>query len=382
MIKILTVIGARPQIIKAAALSRCIKESYSSEIKELIVHTGQHYDQNMSQIFFDELGIPKPNMNLSVGSGNHGVQTAKMIEGLEEILIAEQPDAIVVYGDTNSTLAAGVAASKLHVPIVHIEAGLRSYNKKMPEEVNRIMCDHASTLLFSPTKAGIENLIKEGFKTTNLQPYTMNNPGIFHCGDIMYDNSLHFSKLSDQQSTVLDDNDIEKDKFVLSTIHRNDNTDIPERLSGIFEAILEIIENHNISFVLPLHPRTNKLLKQNTSAELYLNIKSEKRLKIIPPVSFLDMIALEKNAKIIVTDSGGVQKEAFFFKKPCVILRPETEWVELVSCGAAKIVGWHKDKIISAFNDYYTTTNVSFPPLFGDGKAASFMCAKMIETFE
>jgi len=382
MIKILTVIGARPQIIKAAGLSRCIKESFSSEITELIVHTGQHYDQNMSQVFFDELGIPKPNMNLSVGSGNHGAQTAKMIEGLEEILLAEKPDAIVVYGDTNSTLAAGVAASKLHVPIVHIEAGLRSYNKKMPEEVNRIMCDHTSTLLFSPTKAGLNNLIKEGFKTSNEQPYTMDNPGIFHCGDIMYDNSLHFSKLSDEQSTVLNDNAIEKGNYVLSTIHRNDNTDIPERLSGIFEAILEIIENHDISFVLPLHPRTNKLLEQNTSAELYAKIKAEKRLKIIEPVSFLDMIALEKNAKLIVTDSGGVQKEAFFFKKPCVILRPETEWIELVSCGAAKIVGWHKERIISAFNAYYNNNDIEFPELFGDGKAAAFMCEKMLETFD
>lgn len=380
--KIITVIGARPQIIKAAGLSRAIKEGFSDQIEEIIVHTGQHYDANMSNVFFEELGIPLPNYNLSVGSGKHGQQTAKMIEGIEEILEKEKPDAIVVYGDTNSTLAAGVAASKIHVPIVHIEAGLRSFNKKMPEEINRIMCDHASTLLFSPTKAGVENLEKEGFNLSAQQPYNVDNPGVFHCGDIMYDNSLHFSKLSDEQSNLLKDHELEKNNYVLTTIHRNDNTDQPERLSGIFEAILEIINTNDVQFVLPLHPRTAKLLETNTIGDLYARIKAESRLKIIPPVSFLDMIALEKNAKIIVTDSGGVQKEAFFFKKPCVILRPETEWVELVSCGAAKIVGWNRIDIVNAFDYYFNNEDVSFPALFGNGKAGKFMCEQMIASFE
>ncbi len=379
--KIITVIGARPQIIKAAGLSRAIKENFSKEMEEVIIHTGQHYDENMSNVFFTELGIPKPNYNLNVGSGKHGQQTARMIEGIEEILEKEIPDAIVVYGDTNSTLAAGVAAAKMHIPIVHIEAGLRSYNKKMPEEINRIMCDHASTLLFSPTKAGVDNLVKEGFKCNAEPPYSMDHPGVFHCGDIMYDNSLFFSKLSDQQSNVVKENSLEPNNYVLSTIHRNDNTDQPERLSGIFEAILELIEKHNIQFVLPLHPRTAKLLETNTSSELYAKIKSEKRLKVIEPVSFLDMIALEKNAKIIVTDSGGVQKEAFFFEKPCVILRPETEWVELVACGAAAIVGWHKDKIVTAFDHFISSKDIKFPSLFGDGQSGKFMCEKMIESF-
>ncbi len=382
MIRIITVIGARPQIIKAAGLSRAIKEYFSSEIEEIIIHTGQHYDENMSNVFFTELGIPQPNYNLNVGSGSHGKQTAKMIEGIEEILEKEKPNAIVVYGDTNSTLAAGIAASKIHVPIVHIEAGLRSYNKNMPEEVNRIMCDHASTLLFSPTKAGVANLAKEGFDLSAKPPYTMDNPGVFHCGDIMYDNSLYFSKLSDENSSVLADNNLQKDNYVLSTIHRNDNTDQPARLSGIFEAILEIIEKHDIEFVLPLHPRTAKLLETNTIDDLYQRIKKEARLKIIEPVSFLDMIALEKNSKIIVTDSGGVQKEAFFFKKPCVILRPETEWVELVSCGAATIVGWERDRIVQAFDRYYGNTKVDFPQLFGDGFAGKFMCEQMLANFK
>lgn len=381
MIKIITIIGARPQIIKAAGLSRAIRNKFSTQITEVIVHTGQHYDQNMSEVFFSELGIPQPNYNLSVGSGNHGEQTAKMIEGIENILLLEKPNAIVVYGDTNSTLAAAVAASKLHVPIVHIEAGLRSRNKKMPEEINRIMCDHVSTLLFSPTKAGVINLEKEGFDLNAIGPYNMDNPGVFHCGDIMYDNSLHFSQLSDSQSSVLADNELVKGGYILSTIHRNDNTDQPERLSSIFEAILEIIEKYDISVVLPLHPRTAKLLQTNTKVGLYERIQAEPKLKIIEPVSFLDMIALEKNAKIIVTDSGGVQKEAFFFEKPCLILRPETEWVELVECGAAEIVGFEKQKIVNSFDKFMNSNSIKFPALFGDGKAGEFMCEKIVASF-
>lgn len=380
--KIVTIIGARPQIIKAAGLSRAIRMFFSDRIEEVIVHTGQHYDQNMSEVFFEELGIPRPNFNLNVGSGNHGAQTAKMITGIEEILLDEQPNAIVLYGDTNSTLAGAIAASKIHVPIVHIEAGLRSYNKSMPEEINRIMCDHASTLLFSPTKAGVDNLLKEGFKLNQSAPYSADQPGVFHCGDIMYDNSLYFSELSEERSNVLIDNGLQKGEYVLSTIHRNDNTDQPERLTSIFEGILEIISKHEIDFVLPLHPRTAKQMEMNLSIELRASIQSEKRLKLIAPVSFLDMINLEKNAKLIVTDSGGVQKEAFFFNKPCIILRPETEWVELVECGAAKIVGWDKELIVSSFEHFMTATDLNFPPLFGDGEAGKFMCEKMLESLK
>lgn len=379
--KIVTVIGARPQIIKAAGLSRAIKENFPEQIEEVILHTGQHYDQNMSEVFFAELGIPKPNINLNVGSGGHGEQTAKMIEGIEKTLLQEKPDAIVLYGDTNSTLAGAIAASKIHVPIVHIEAGLRSFNKLMPEEINRIMCDHASTLLFSPTYAGVSNLKQEGFNLENAAPYHVDNPGVFHCGDIMYDNSLYFSELSDQQSLILENVALTSGEYVLSTIHRNDNTDDPVRLSGIFEAILTLIAKHNLDFVLPLHPRTKKQMEQNLSHDLKGRIEQEHRLKLIDPVSFLDMIALERNARIIVTDSGGVQKEAFFFQKPCVILRPETEWIELVDCGAAQIVGWHKDKIVAAFDHYMAESEILFPPLFGDGKAGVFICEKMLESF-
>lgn len=378
MIKLITIIGARPQIIKAAALSRAIANTFNNRIEEVIVHTGQHYDHNMSQVFFTELGIPMPRFNMDVGSGAHGFQTAEMIKGIETILVNEKPNAVVVYGDTNSTLAVAIAASKIHIPVVHIEAGLRSFNKYMPEEINRILCDHVSTLLFSPTQAGVDNLVKEGFDPNNTSPYSMDNPGVFHCGDVMYDNSLHFSELSDQKSHLLEDNGLQSGEYILSTIHRNDNTDSPERLSAIFEALLIITEKFGLKLVLPLHPRTKKLLATNLSEALYDSVISSTLITIIPPVSFLDMIALEKQAKIILTDSGGVQKEAFFFEKPCVILRPETEWVELVECGAARIVGWETERIVEAFDYYMHDPGIQFSELFGDGKSAEVICQTIL----
>lgn len=379
MIKIVTIIGARPQIIKAAALSRAIKNKFSASITEIIVHTGQHYDENMSQVFFDELGIPAPNYNLNVGSGSHGKQTATMISGIEDILLQEKPQAIVLYGDTNSTLAGAIAASKIHIPVVHIEAGLRSFNKAMPEEINRIMCDHVSTLLFSPTKTGFQNLINEGFKAKALKPYNANNPKIYHSGDVMYDNSIYFSEVAEQKTTVLSKNSLEKGKFILATIHRNNNTDEPVRLNSLFTALYKISEQHQLDVLLPLHPRTAKLLEFNLDQELHNKIKASKHFKIIPPVSFLEMIALEKNCKIVMTDSGGVQKEAFYFEKPCVILRPETEWVELVECGTAIITDANEQKIIDAFSTLTSKSDMKFPKLYGDGKAAEFICGEMVE---
>jgi len=374
--KIITIIGARPQIIKAAAISRAIRNNYSSKIQELIVHTGQHYDENMSTVFFDELQIPKPNYNLNVGSGNHGAQTAKMLEGIEEIILKEQPNAVLVYGDTNSTVAGGLAASKLLVPLVHIEAGLRSFNKSMPEEINRISCDHMSTLLFSPTKQGLENLQREGFKISNQQPFTIDNPRVYHCGDIMYDNSLYFSELASKKSIISDLN-LNKN-FILTTIHRNNNTDIPERLSSIFEALLEISETNKIQVVLPLHPRTKKMMEVNLSADLQNKIDASQYIQIIEPVSFLEMIALEKNARFVMTDSGGVQKEAFYFEKPCIILRPETEWVEIVENGNAILCDADKSRITAAYKKLTEAKKLTYPLLFGDGKAAEFICSEMI----
>lgn len=377
--KIVTIIGARPQIIKAAALSRAIKNKFSQQINEIIVHTGQHYDENMSQVFFDELGIPAPNYNLNVGSGSHGKQTATMIAGIEEILLAEKPQAIILYGDTNSTLAGAIAASKIHVPIVHIEAGLRSFNKAMPEEVNRIMCDHVSTLLFSPTKSGFNNLVNEGFLSIVNPPYSANNPKIYHSGDVMYDNSLHFSKVAETKTNIIQKNKLECNKFILATIHRNNNTDEPERLNALFSALYKISEKQKIDVVLPLHPRTAKLLDVNLKSDLLQKVKSSAHFKIIEPVSFLEMIALEKNCKIVMTDSGGVQKEAFYFEKPCVILRPETEWVELVHCGTATIADADEQKIIADYTILTSKTDLEFPKLYGDGNAAEFICGEMIE---
>jgi UDP-GlcNAc3NAcA epimerase len=258
MIKIISIIGARPQIIKAAAVSRAIKEKFADQIIDIIVHTGQHYDQNMSQVFFDELGIPAPNYNLNVGSATHGVQTARMTEGIEKILLENKPDFMILYGDTNSTLAGAVAAAKIHIPVAHIEAGLRSFNKHMPEEINRIVCDHASTLLFSPTTTGFKNLVREGFSPNNRAPFNINNPGIFHCGDVMFDNSLHFSKIAGQKSKILETHQLKKNNFILCTIHRDNNTDQPERLEAIFSSLLKIATTDEIDILLPLHPRTSQ----------------------------------------------------------------------------------------------------------------------------
>ena len=377
--KIVTIIGARPQIIKAAALSRAINNSFSEKIDEIIVHTGQHYDTNMSQVFIDELGIPEPKYNLNIGSSSHAVQTARMMEGIERILLIEKPDYLVVYGDTNSTLAGAIAAAKIHIPIAHIEAGLRSFNKSMPEEINRIMCDHASTLLFSPTQTGYKNLIKEGVNPDGKAPFNPDNPGIFHCGDVMYDNSLFFKTIADEKSTVLKDNELKGKEFILTTIHRDSNTDVPERLSAIFDALLVISEKESLEVILPLHPRTAKLMESNLNGDLYNRVKDSQWLKLIPPVSFLDMIVLESNCKLIMTDSGGVQKEAFFFKKPVVILRSETEWKEIVEAGCGIVADADGRRIVEAFETFNDgESQLSFPEIFGDGKAAEIICQTLL----
>jgi UDP-GlcNAc3NAcA epimerase len=375
---IVTIIGARPQIIKAAALSRAIRQYYPSLIREIIVHTGQHYDENMSEVFFQELSIPKPDYNLGVGSAGHGVQTARMIEGIEKILLGEKPDYIVLYGDTNSTLAGAVAASKIHIPVVHIEAGLRSFNKSMPEEINRILCDHCSTMLFSPTSTGYQNLMNEGFPENNQPPYTADNPRVFHCGDVMYDNSLHFAGLAAEQSDILRQHQLTENNFILSTIHRDNNTDQPQRLNQIFRALLEIIRLSDKVIVLPLHPRTSKLLEANLEKLVLSEVKSETRLKLIPPVSFLDMIRLEQQAAMIITDSGGVQKEAYFFKKPCIILRSETEWKEIVDTGAAFIANADYEAIVASWKHFSSRPPEVFPSIFGDGEAGRFICQQML----
>jgi UDP-GlcNAc3NAcA epimerase len=378
MLKIVTIIGARPQIIKAAALSRAIRNHYQDKIKEILVHTGQHYDKEMSQVFIDELGLPLPDFNLGIGSASHGMQTGKMIIELEKIFLDEVPDYVVLYGDTNSTLAGAVAASKLDIPVVHIEAGLRSFNKNMPEEINRILCDHVSTLLFTPTFTGLNNLIREGFPEAAVKPYTADNPGVFHCGDVMYDNTRFYQKTAFEKSLVLEKYKL-NGKFVLCTIHRNNNTDSAQRLNSIFGTLNELSKTHQMPFVLPLHPRTRKAMDESLEPSLRKALEDNPYFKLLPPVSFLDMIMLESSCELVVTDSGGVQKEAFFFKKPCIILRSETEWQEIVDAGTGFVTDVDDEKIAEAYTYFIAHKDkLEFSSIFGDGKAAEFICRTMM----
>jgi len=382
MIKILTVIGARPQIIKAAALSRAINNNFKDKIHEKIIHTGQHYDINMSQIFIDELNIPSPDFNLSAGSGLHGEQTSKMIAGIENILISEKPDAIILFGDTNSTLAGAIAASKLHIPVVHIEAGLRSYNKSMPEEINRLLCDHISTLLCCPTEQSLLNLYREGFNKNASAPFSIDNPLVIKTGDIMLDNSLYFSNISDEKSNITNKLNINKDEFILVTIHRPDNTDNTHRLNSIFNALIKISETFQLPLIIPLHPRTKKMMNHILKNEIVNNLKKNYYIRIISPVSFLDMIKLEKNCKLIITDSGGVQKEAFFYGKPSIILRTETEWTEIVESGTAVITDVDINKIFNGTATFLKNSNtLTFPDFYGKGDAALNICNLICDLF-
>ena len=376
--RIVTIVGARPQIIKSSAISRAIQQNFPNELEEIIVHTGQHYDENMSEVFFTELGIPQPNYNLNVGSGSHAAQTAKMLEGLEAIFIKEKPTAVLVYGDTNSTIAGALAAVKIHIPVIHVEAGLRSFNKAMPEEINRISCDHMSTLLFVPSITGMENLKNEGFKLHDALKADLDHPKVYHCGDVMFDNSLYFSEISDRKSTILATHNLKENGYILSTIHRDSNTDSKENMEEIFGALLEIQEKSGLDIVLPIHPRTKGKMREQLSSELLQKIEANSHFKIIPPAGFLDIIALEKHAEMLVTDSGGLQKEAYFFRKPCVILRPQTEWVEIVENGNAILADASKKRIITAFEDLTAKNDLSYPPLYGDGKAAVFICEKIV----
>lgn len=375
MIKLLTIIGARPQIIKAAALSRAVKSDFKDRVKEKILHTGQHYDAAMSQVFFDELGIPQPDYNLGIGSGRHGEQTAKMISGIEEVILSEHFDGVVLYGDTNSTLAGAVAAVKQHIPVFHIEAGLRSFNMAMPEEINRIACDQISSILFAPTRTAMDNLRNEGFLDIETRFKNGKKRQVFNSGDIMYDNSIYFAKFSGR-TKILERHSLQPNGYILATVHRDNNTDEPSRLESIFKALLHISNENNMAILLPIHPRTAKLMPGNLSAGLYEKIAHSK-LKMVEPVSFLEMIELEKHAKLVMTDSGGVQKESFFFEKPCLILRPETEWVEIVTHGAGILADADFDKIVEGYKTL-SEIDVTFPRLFGNGKAAHFILERIM----
>lgn len=383
MLKILTIVGARPQIIKAAAISRAVSAKFSQLIHEVIVHTGQHYDNEMSEVFFKELSIPSPHYNLEIGSARQGEQTAAMISGIEKIILKEKPACLIVYGDTNSTLAGALAASKLHVPVVHIEAGLRSFDKKMPEEINRIMADHVSTLLFTPTLSGLQNLINEGFKENNSQQKSnINHPMIYQCGDVMYDNSLFFSSFAENKKAIFDKYQIQANNYILFTLHRASNTDVHNTFISIIHALNKVAKSKNIQIVFPVHPRTKNLLEQLKNRKEVADFIDNNMIKIIPPVSFLEMIMLEKHCMMVATDSGGVQKEAFYFKKPAIILRNETEWTELVENGTCILVGSDFEKIHLAFLHFRNNHSLKYPHLFGDGKAAEFICGKLLGHFQ
>lgn len=358
--KLITIIGARPQFIKAAMVSRAILEHNkhsNSPIKEQLLHTGQHYDKNMNDIFFKSMNIPKPTWQLQCGKEPHGAMTGHMLIEIEKILIEARPDYVLVYGDTNSTLAGALSAVKLHIPVIHIEAGLRSFNKQMPEEVNRILTDHVASLLCCPTFAAIKHLANEGI-----------HKGVHHVGDVMYDAALLFGKLADASSSILQEYQLESKQFRLCTIHRAENTDNRERLEEIFKALNQI-SSPDFPMVLPLHPRTRNYLEKYGMIK---QIEKQKKIKMIPPVGFLDMVMLEKQAATILTDSGGVQKEAYFHRTPCITLRDETEWTETINAGWNQIAGHKEEQILQCLENNPIRKDI---PEYGDGDAANKIIA-------
>ena len=344
MKKIVTILGARPQFVKAAVLSRIINKY--GEFEEIIVHTGQHFDANMSAIFFAEMGIPKPKYNFNINGLSHGVMTGEMFIELEKILANEKPDAVVIYGDTNSTLAGALAAKKMNIKVVHIEAGLRSFNMKMPEEINRVLTDRISDVLLCPTDTAIENLDKEGFSNFESK--------IVKSGDIMKDAVEFYGQTSAEKSTIIKSLSLVKGEFILATIHRQENTDNLDKLKSIFEGLEQLNKYYKV--MLPLHPRTRNVLEKH---------KLSYDITTIPPIGYFDMLELLKHCKMVVTDSGGLQKEAFFNKKHCIIAREETEWIELVNNGFAKIVGSDSTKMLEAFNSYQNSTADFSKNLYG-----------------
>jgi UDP-GlcNAc3NAcA epimerase len=354
--KIVTVVGARPQFVKAAAFSRVAAASPS--VTEVLVHTGQHYDEKMSGVFFSELGMAEPAYNLGIAGGSHGAMTGRMLEAIEPVLVKEAPDWLLVYGDTNSTLAAVLAASKLHIPVAHVEAGLRSFNMRMPEEINRIVADRLAQALFCPTSAAVENLAREGI-----------TQGVHLVGDVMFDAALHFADLATERApALLESLGVKEGGYILATCHRAENVDTPEKLRGIVDGL--VAASRELPVVLPLHPRTAGMINR-------LGIEMPSSVKVIEPVSYLEMVALERRAKLIVTDSGGVQKEAFFYGVPCVTAREETEWVETVETGWNILVGADPARMAAAVTAHKTGERQTTTP-YGTGDASTKILAALI----
>lgn len=363
-IRILTIVGARPQFIKAAAVSRALRPIL--EIEEVLAHTGQHYDANMSDVFFRELDLAEPDYHLGIGSGSHGWQTGRMLEAIEAVLLAEKPDRVVVYGDTNSTLAGALAAAKLNIPVAHVEAGLRSFNRRMPEETNRVVADHVSDLLFAPTTTARQNLLAEGIAEDRIHLV----------GDVMYDAALYYGSKALRESRILESLQAKPGEYVLATVHRAENTDSAALLTALFDGLIQVSEN--LPVVLPLHPRTRRALEREG-----LMARVARALRLIDPVGYLDMVMLEKHAGVVVTDSGGVQKEAFFYRVPCVTVRQETEWVELVE------LGWNRlapplsaDFLVNAVNEALAKLPSTGENPYGDGHSAEKIVQTLIDRTE
>ncbi len=353
--KIVTVLGARPQFIKAATVSRALREI---QVTEVIIHTGQHFDRNMSEVFFKEMAIPRPDYNLEISGLSHGAMTGRMLEEIESVLLKEKPDSVLVYGDTNSTLAGALAAAKLHIPIAHVEAGLRSFEMKMPEEINRILTDRISRYLFCPTTTAVDNLKREGFDAFECE--------ISQPGDVMYDAVLYYKAQVPKKSTILESLEVKDQPFSLATIHRAENTDNLERLGAICEALNQI--NQQSKVILPLHPRTRAILDKN-------NIRLD--FTPIEPVGYFDMLALLDGCNLVLTDSGGLQKEAYFFSKYCITLRDQTEWVELVEAGVNTITGTDMALITQAAAKGMGKTVTTSAQLYGDGRASQLIAEKL-----
>jgi UDP-GlcNAc3NAcA epimerase len=376
--KVVTIVGARPQFIKAEAVTRAVQRynqrcPFNRRPQEILVHTGQHYDYLMDKIFFEELDLPKPDYHLGVGSGSHGRQTGMMLEGIEAVLVKEKPEVVVVYGDTNSTLAGALSAAKLNIPVAHVEAGLRSFNRTMPEEINRLLTDHLSTFLFCPTDQAVRNLLREGIKDGGGKI-------VKKVGDVMYDSILYYLKLSERKSTILKDlgfdtrHETRVTSYYLATLHRAENTDNPKRLKSILKALNEI--GRSTPVVLPLHPRTKKMI------ETYHLFSKFKYIKFIEPVSYLNMLKLEKNAEAILTDSGGVQKEAYWLKVPCFTLREETEWMETIKTGWNVLVGIGVKRIVKEVSHTERRRRyLKGSGVFGDGKASQKIVQILIRHF-
>lgn len=376
-LKILTIVGARPQIIKAAAISRAIDDHFSEQVEEYILHTGQHYDNNMSAVFFEQLGIPKPDFQLDHIATRHALQTGLMMEGIEKVLQENQFDMVIVYGDTNSTLAGTLAASKLIIPVAHVEAGLRSYDMDMPEEQNRIVSDHLSSLLFAPTQTAMDNLKHEGLTDSPAVFKNYYQRRAVLSGDVMYDNSMYFAQIAEQDSMIFHELDLERENFILATIHRPSNTDNENNLCEILKALLSIAATEKTPIVFPVHPRTRKMIECQLAADVRSELYNSAYIKIIEPASFFDIIMLEKYAKLVVTDSGGVQKEAYFYQTPSVIVREQTEWVEIVESGAAVLAKPECESILKSYSEI-VNRQVEFKPFFGDGHAAEKIVNEII----